>query len=101
MRLVQNTAFFFQRNSMKKQKGEIEWLLIVAGFCFAFVVFAIVATANKQAKDRVRFMDGCLQDNKQYECDVLWSQTDESKQNRDLAIGFAAGAAIGAATARK
>ena len=86
---------------MKKQKGEIEWPLVVAGVCFALVVLAIVATSNKQAEDRVRFMDGCLQDKKQYECDVLWSQTNESKQTRDLAIGIAAGAAIGAATARK
>lgn len=86
---------------MKKQVGEISIELVIAGLCFAFVVFAVIATASKQAEDRKRFMGDCLQDKKQYECDVLWSQTDESKQSRDLAIGIAAGAAIGAAAGRK
>ncbi len=86
---------------MKKQKGEIDWLVIVTVLLLGFIVFVVIATASKQAEDRKRFMGSCLQEKKQYECDVLWSQTDESKQTRDLAIGIAAGAAIGAAAGRK
>lgn len=86
---------------MKKQKGEIDLALTCAVLGVGFIVFAVFAVANKQAEDRNKFMSGCLQDKRQYECDVLWSQTDESKQTRDLAVGIAAGAAIGAAAGRK
>lgn len=86
---------------MKKQKGEIEWSLVGAIACLAFIVFAVYSTAQKQAQDHKRFMAECLQDKKQYECDILWNQTAESKQNRDLAIGIAAGAAIGIAAGGK
>lgn len=87
---------------MRKQKGWIDdWTAVLLVFFVVVVISAVVATAQKQAEDRARFMGGCLQDKKQYECDVLWNQTAESKQNRDLAIGIAAGAAIGAAAGRK
>ena len=86
---------------MRNQKGEIDWLLVGAVLCAALIVLAFVATNQKQQNDMANFMNGCLQDKKQYECDVLWSQTDASKQMRDLAIGAAAGAAIGAASSRR
>lgn len=74
------------------------WILVAL---IALVFFGFVHIANKQKKEKQAFMAECLQDNKQYQCDVLWSQTDASKQVRDAAIGFAAGAAIGAAAGRK
>lgn len=87
---------------MKKQQGFYEFtavaLLVV---CVVVLVASVIATDKKQAEDKKRFMAGCLQDKKQYECDVLWNQTAESKQNRDLALSLAAGAAIGAAAGRK
>ena len=87
---------------MRKQKGWIDDLTaVLLVFFVVAVIFVVVAIAQKQAEDRARFMRGCLQDKKQYECDVLWNQAAESKQNRDLAIGIAAGAAIGAAAGRK
>lgn len=86
---------------MELQKGRIDWLIVGTVGCIALIIFIIFATASKQEDDRKKFMAGCLQDKKQYECDVLWNQTAESKQNRDLAIGLAAGAAIGAAGARR
>jgi hypothetical protein len=67
----------------------------------AFIIWAFVHTANKQEAEQKAFMGQCLQDHKQYECDVLWSSTDASKQTRDLAIGVAAGVAVGAAAGRK
>jgi len=89
---------------MKKQTGRIDvenGVLVVISVCIVFVIWAVFATVKKQKEDQVIFMNGCLQDKKQYECDVLWSQTDASKQTRDLAIGIAAGAAIGAAAGRR
>lgn len=86
---------------MKNQKGAIPWELVIGVLFVALIVLVVVATAAKQEGDKERFMAGCLQDKKQYECDVLWAQTDDSKQMRDLAIGIAAGAAIGAAAGRK
>ena len=87
---------------MKKQKGFIEAATVVLLLlCVAALIYSVVATANKQENDKQKFMAGCLQDKKQYECDVLWNQTAESKQNRDLAIAIGAGAAIGAAAGRK
>lgn len=76
-------------------------LKAVIVFCLAFVVAGIYSVEKKQKNDRAVFMSSCLQEKKQFECDVLWAQTDESKQVRDLAIGLAAGAAIGAAAGRK
>ena len=86
---------------MSKQRGWIDWTAVLLLLGGVFLIFAVVSTAQKQAEDRARFMGDCLQDKKQYECDVLWNQTAESKQTRDLAIGIAAGAAIGAAAGRK
>ena len=86
---------------MRNQKGEIDWYLVGVVLCAALIVLVFVATNQKQQNDMENFMNGCLQDKKQYECDVLWSQTDASKQMRDLAIGAAAGAAIGAASSRR
>ena len=78
-----------------------KWML--AGFigCIVLLFFIVGATAKNQEEDKLKFMNSCLQDKKQYECNVLWAQTDESKQMRDLAIGVAAGAAIGAVAGRK
>ena len=93
---------------MKKHQGWFDLtsmlLVLCVAFlilCVAFLIFAVASTAQKQENDRNKFMADCLQDKKQYECDVLWAQTDESKQNRDLSIGIAAGAAIGAAAGRR
>lgn len=74
------------------------WVLVVL---ILLMVALFVNIANKQEKEKKVFMVECLQDHKQYECDVLWSQTDASKQVRDAAIGAAAGAAIGAAAGRR
>lgn len=87
---------------MKKQRGFYEFLIgVLLVVCVGLIVYQVAATAKKQAEDQRKFMAGCLQDKKQYECDVLWNQTAESKQNRDLALSLAAGAAIGAAAGRK
>lgn len=86
---------------MKSQKGWFDWAVVGIVVCIGLILFAIVSTGMKQSEDHKKFMAGCLQDKKQYECDVLWNQTAESKQNRDLAIGLAAGAAIGAAGSRR
>lgn len=87
---------------MTKKKGYMEFSMVVVWvLCGVFVLLAVVSTANKQKEDHKQFMAGCLQEKKQFECDVLWNQTAESKQNRDLAIGIAAGAAIGMAAGRK
>lgn len=73
--------------------------LLVLGIALA--IASIAATSAKQKADHHKFMAACLQDKKQYECDVLWAQTDESKQNRDLAIAIGAGLAIGLAAGNK
>lgn len=86
---------------MKKHQGWFDWTAVLMVLSGAFLIFAVAATVHKQENDRKKFMADCLQEKKQYECDVLWAQTDESKQNRDLAIGIAAGAAIGAVAGRK
>lgn len=75
-----------------------EWIIVVLIVVLLALVFTgFLHIANKQEYEKKAFMAECLKENKQYQCDVLWSQTDASKQLRDAAIGFAAGAAIGAA----
>ncbi len=82
-----------------------DWILDNTGWIIVILLVLVFAgflqIANKQENEKEVFMSECLKDNKQYQCDVLWSQTDASKQVRDAAIGFAAGAAIGAAAGRK
>ena len=86
---------------MKKQIGGMDIEMVIAAIAFALVVLLVISVSVKQDNDHKKFMGECLQYKKQYECDVLWSQTDASKQTRDLAIGIAAGAAIGAAAGRR
>ena len=74
------------------------WLLIAMA---VFIIVCIVLVANKQDSEQTSFMADCMKDHKKYECDVLWSQTDASKQVRDMAIGIGVGAAIGAMSGRR
>lgn len=76
-------------------------IIAVILICLVGIGFSLNRTAEKQNAAMAVFMNDCLTDHKQYECDVLWSQTDASKQVRDAAIGVAAGAAIGAMAGRK
>lgn len=86
-------------NFIYKNEGKI---LFSLGVLFILLVlFLFGQLAKKQGQEKTVFMAECLQENKQYQCDVLWSQTDASKQVRDAAIGFAAGAAIGASANRR
>ena len=86
---------------MRSQKGVIYWEAVAIVLCCSLFVWIVASVATRQEADKKSFMADCLQDKKQYECNVLWAQTDESKQIRDMAIGIAAGAAIGAAAGRK
>lgn len=86
---------------MTKQHGYINFGAVALVLCVVLVIASIAATAAKQEADREKFMGACLQDKKQYECDVLWAQTGESKQTRDLAIAIGAGLAIGLAAGGK
>jgi hypothetical protein len=79
------------------EKAIIAMILI----CIVYIVFLFGSIAKKQEADKTIFMNGCLVEKKQYECDVLWSQTDASKQMRDAQIGLAVGMAIGAMAGRK
>lgn len=70
------------------------WFIWV--FCLVLLAVIFSFTAIKQSENREKFMVACLADKKQYECDILWPQTDKANDLRDLAIGMAIGAAIGA-----
>jgi len=45
----------------------------VAGILLLIGYFIMIG--KEQEKDRLVFMEQCLEDHKKYECKVLWSQT--------------------------
>lgn len=83
---------------MKLLDDYFGWVLF-AGLLLVIFLFGVIA--KKQEQEKQTFFAECMQDKKKYECEVLWSQTDASKQVRDAAIGAAAGAAIGASIGRR
>lgn len=80
---------------MKSRIDPITWMWVTAIVCVLLLMATAYATQSKQNEDRAAFMAGCLQDKKQFECDILWAQTDESKQVRNMTAAMAAGLAIG------
>lgn len=74
------------------------FILAILAVC-ALLTVAVVNGENKErAAYRKVFMAECLQDRKQYECDVLFAQTRRQSNNANnmatgLAIGLAAGSA--------
>ncbi len=75
-----------------------DWLIAAL---VVFLIVCLVLVSTKQESDKKAFMDECMADHKKYECDVLWSQTDLSKQLRDAAVSIGAGAAIGSIIVRR
>jgi hypothetical protein len=58
-----------------------------------------VSTSRKEQQHKQAFMQQCLEDKKQYECDFMWGHTAEAgatnRMSTNMAIGMAAGAMAG------
>lgn len=67
----------------------------------SFMFYLNIDASNKQEKQRAVFMAQCTQDHKQYECDVMWGGTRESKAASEMATNMAIGAAAGAIAGRR
>lgn len=46
--------------------------LWIIGIIFAVIVGIGIAIAQSDSKHQKDFMDQCVQDHKQYECDAMW-----------------------------
>lgn len=61
----------------------VDWCFDNPGKCLLVLLvlfFALSVVSDRDTKDRKGiFMTPCLQDHKQYECDVLWNHARESK----------------------
>jgi hypothetical protein len=68
-----------------------EWLIL--GLVFFAIAAMVFLAAENDKSIKAEFMQQCLSDHKQYECDVLWGQANNNSVSPGtaLAIGFAAG----------
>lgn len=82
------------------------WIVAAVFMLLVGVLFAGIHSKEQELEQkRAQFMVQCMQDHKQYECDVLWGRTADAHAVEDLtnstAIGLAAGAIAGSAAGRR
>lgn len=81
-----------------------DFILDNIGWVLGGVMVALIAAmfflAHEEAKNENAFMAACMEDHKEYECQVLWGQARGGNHGNEIATGVALGLAAGSAARR-